>query len=166
MTTNSYGFDHAYKSHNEKVAYTRSPWGLPTEEMTDEAVRDRLQSMFPAPQQGIGDVNSKAKGSGARYNTGKPDYSLIPLNTLEDEVRVWMYGKDKYAAFNWMKGMAWSVPFACALRHLTAWQRGEQLDPESGLPHLAHVMCNIRMLTLYEKTYPEGDDRPPQEFMP
>lgn len=117
-------------------------------------------------QVGIGDVNSSAKGSGARYNDGKADISLIPLCTLEDEARVWMYGKQKYAAWNWAKGMDWSVPLACAMRHLAAWQRGEELDAESGLPHLAHAMCNLRMLTLYSKTYPEGDDRPPKELMP
>lgn len=108
----------------------------------------------------IGDVNSAEKGSGARYNDGKPAFHLIPLCTLEDEARVWEYGRRKYAAWNWAKGMAWSVPLACALRHLSAWQRGEDIDPESGLPHLAHVSCNIRMLTLYSRTFPEGDDRP------
>ncbi len=109
---------------------------------------------------GIGDVESTEKGSGARFNGGKPDYSLIPLCTLEDEAKVWAYGKQKYAAWNWAKGMPWSVPLACLLRHMAAWQRGEELDPESGLPHLAHAMCNLRMLTLYSKTYTEGDDRP------
>ena len=123
------------------------------------------QTFGPIEQEGIGDVNSNAKGSGARFNAGKPDYSLIPMHTLEDEARVWMYGAQKYAAWNWAKGMPWSVPFACAMRHLAAWQRGEDTDPESGLPHLAHVMCNLRMLTLYTKNYPEGDDRPPKEFM-
>jgi len=118
------------------------------------------------PLQGIGDVNSDAKGSGARYNTGKADLSLIPLCTLEEEAHVWAYGKKKYAAWNWAKGMDWSVPLGCALRHLSSWQRGEDIDPESGQPHLAHVMCNIRMLMLYAKTYPEGDDRPPKELMP
>lgn len=117
------------------------------------------------PLGSIGDVNSSEKGSGARFNGGKPDFSLIPLSTLEDEARVWGYGKQKYAAWNWAKGMAWSVPLACALRHLAAWQRGEDTDPESGLPHLAHVACNIRMLTLYSKTYPEGDDRPPKDLL-
>ena len=108
----------------------------------------------------VGDVHSEAKGSGARFNGGKDDFSLLPLCTLEDEVKVWMYGKNKYAAWNWAKGMAWSIPLACALRHLAAWQRGEENDPESGLPHLAHAMCNLRMLTLYSKTFKEGDDRP------
>ena len=109
---------------------------------------------------GIGDINSSEKGTGARYNTGKPDYSLIPLCTLEDEARVWTYGAQKYADWNWCKGMEWSVPFASAMRHLAAWQRGEENDPESSLPHLAHAMCNLRMLTLYKDVYPEGDDRP------
>lgn len=117
------------------------------------------------PLDGIGDVNSNEKGSGARYNGGKADLSLIPLCTLEDEARVWMYGKQKYAAWNWTKGMPWSVPLACALRHLAAWQRGEDMDPESGEHHLAHVMCNLRMLMLYSKTYQEGDDRPPKEML-
>lgn len=110
----------------------------------------------------IGDVNSNKPGSGARYNDGKPDLSLIPICTLEDEARVWEYGKRKYAAWNWAKGMDWSIPFACAMRHLAAWQRGEDRDIESGLPHLAHAMCNLRMLTLYSRTFPQGDDRPAQ----
>lgn len=119
-----------------------------------------LKDIIEQETKGIGDVNSNARGSGARYNSNKPDYSLIPLSTLEDEARVWMYGKQKYAAWNWAKGMDWSIPLACALRHLSAWQKGEENDPESGLPHLAHAMCNLRMLTLYSKTFPEGDDRP------
>lgn len=108
----------------------------------------------------VGDVNSNAKGSGARYNEGKPDFSLIPLCTLEDEARVWEYGKKKYAAWNWCKGMDWSVPFACLMRHMSRWQAGEENDAESGLPHLAHAMCNLRMLTLFANTYKEGDTRP------
>lgn len=113
---------------------------------------------------GIGDVRSDAKGSGARFNGGKPDYSLIPLSTMEDEARVWMYGKSKYAAWNWAKGMPWSAPYSSLMRHLAAWQKGEDLDSETGLPHLAHAMCNLRMLALYSKTYQEGDDRP-KEFL-
>ena len=92
----------------------------------------------------IGDVNSTELGSGARYNDGKPDLSLIPLWTLEDEARVWDYGRQtKYKAWNWAKGMPWSVPYACLQRHLAKWQRGQDLDEESGLPHLAHVACNL-----------------------
>lgn len=36
----------------------------------------------PAPAAGIGDVNSTEKGSGARYNTGKTPYELVPLSII------------------------------------------------------------------------------------
>lgn len=65
-----------------------------------------------------------------------------------------------YPAWNWAKGMPWSVPTACAVRHLLAILRGEHLDPETGLPHRGHAMCNLIMLAQYERTYQEGDDRP------
>lgn len=108
----------------------------------------------------VGEVGGTTKGSAARFNHGKPDYSLIPLCTLEDEAKVWAMGREKYGEWNWARGMKWSVPFACMLRHMAAWQAGQDIDEESGISHIAHIMCNARMLALYEKTFPEGDDRP------
>lgn len=155
----------------------------------------------PDAPAGIGDVTSDAKGSGARYNAGKPDFSLVPLRMVADSytdtdavralrqlgrfqethdtahllyaiselglygwaecARVFTYGKAKYAAWNWAKGMPWSVPLACAARHLMAMIDGEDNDPESGLPHRGHVFCNVVMLLQYTKTYTEGNDLPP-----
>jgi hypothetical protein len=112
----------------------------------------------------IGDINSTEKGTGARYNDDKPDYSLLPMHLLEGTARVFMYGSKKYAPFNWVKGMAWTVPYACALRHLFAWFRGEDVDAESGQSHLDHVICNLLMLKHYEKSYREGDNRPKDHF--
>lgn len=114
----------------------------------------------------VGDVNSDARGSGARYNDGKADWSLMPTHLLEEVVRVWMYGAKKYAAWNWTKGMAWSIPYACIIRHLYAWYwKGERNDPESGCSHLAHIVCNVMMLMHYERFYQEGDDRPKGVFV-
>lgn len=73
---------------------------------------------------------------------------------------VFDYGAQKYKDWNWAKGMPWSVPAACAVRHLLAILRGEQNDPESGLPHIGHVASNLVMLSHYEVYYLEGDDRP------
>lgn len=113
---------------------------------------------------GIGDVDSQERGSGARYNQGKPDWSLMPLPLLEEVVRVWEYGAKKYAAWNWAKGMPWSVPYSCMVRHARAWWwNGERNDPESGYSHLAHIICNVMMLMHFETKYKEGDDRP-KEF--
>ena len=72
---------------------------------------------------------------------------------------------EKYAKLGiGLKGMDWSVPYGCLLRHLDAWYRGEDNDPESGLPHLGHAMCNLVMLAHYAEHYAEGDDRPAEFF--
>ena len=42
------------------------------------------------------------------------------------------------------------------IRHLTAWRSGERLDPESGLPHLAHAACSVLfMLAIDEDSHLE-----------
>lgn len=112
----------------------------------------------------VGDVHSQERGSGARFNTGKVPLELVPLSALEDCARVFGYGREKYAAWNWAKGMDWSIPYACLLRHMAAWFNGEDNDPESGLPHLGHAMCNLVMLSTFARTYPEGDDRPAERL--
>jgi hypothetical protein len=110
----------------------------------------------------IGDVDSQERGTGARFNDGKVALDLVPLSALEDCARVFDYGRRKYAAWNWAKGMGWSDPYGCLLRHMAAWFNGENNDPESGLPHLGHAMCNLVMLATFARTYHEGDDRPVQ----
>ena len=49
------------------------------------------------------------------------------------------FGADKYASFNYLKGYDWSLSIDAALRHLLKHQMGEDMDPESGLPHLGHA---------------------------
>lgn len=79
---------------------------------------------------------------------------LVPAAEVLD------YGRKKYAPWNWAKGSNWSVPVACALRHLVAVIQGEDTDEESGLHHLAHAYCNLIMLSHYIDYYPEGNDLP------
>ncbi|MEL6236979.1 MAG: dATP/dGTP diphosphohydrolase domain-containing protein [Pseudomonadota bacterium] len=79
----------------------------------------------------------------------------------EECAAVFDYGRAKYAEWNWAKGMPWSVPLACAVRHLfLGMMTGEMLDAESQKPHRGHFLCNVVMLLTYLRTYPEGDDRP------
>jgi hypothetical protein len=73
--------------------------------------------------------------------------------------RVFHFGKTKYAAWNWTKGMPWSVPLGCAMRHVfAAGVAGEQNDPDSKDTHAGHFMCNVVMLLFFVAQYPEGDD--------
>ncbi len=113
-----------------------------------------------------GDINSDAKGSGARANKGKISLSLIPFHLLGGLARVFMGGKLKYAQWNWSSGMKWNTCMDCILRHLFKWWfMGEDTDKESGCSHLDHVLANVLMLIHYSKAYPEGDNRPPDSTM-
>lgn len=78
---------------------------------------------------------------------------------MEDCARAFDYGRKKYAAWNWARGQAWSVPIGSGIRHLLAMARGEGNDPESGLPHRGHVACNAVMLLWFVEHYKDGDDR-------
>lgn len=96
---------------------------------------------------------------------GDVDYLRLALWELGDGwvecAEVFAYGRAKYAAWNWAKGFEWSVPLACATRHLLAIIGGETTDPESGKTHHGHVYCNVVMLQTFVRTYPQGDDRTP-----
>lgn len=93
-------------------------------------------------------------------------YDLMPCipNFLEDTCKQFDFGAKKYAAWNWVKGMPWSVPLACIKRHMVKIAEGEDLDPESGVSHYGAVGCNAVMLAHYVRYYHEGDDRPPKKF--
>ncbi len=78
---------------------------------------------------------------------------------LNQTAAVLKFGADKYHAHNWRDGFVWSRPLAAAMRHIMAFNDGEDKDPESGLSHLAHAACCIMFLLEFEKTHPELDDR-------
>ena len=87
-----------------------------------------------------------------RYNTGKVDLTLIPIDAQEAEARVWMAGEKKYGRNNWEKlwgDKTTDVVLASMLRHIAAIQKGETHDAESGQPHAAHIRCNAAMLIRY-----------------
>lgn len=84
---------------------------------------------------------------GMKFDGNKPDWALLPLNATEEVVKVLTYGAIKYAPDNWKKvPNAENRYFAAAMRHLVEHRRGEEIDPESGLPHLAHAICSLMFL--------------------
>ena len=100
------------------------------------------------------------KGTGLRFNEGKIRHDLVPAIAQNEYAKVLTVGAQKYAERNWEKGMSWSKVVASLERHLNAFKRGEDIDPETGLYHTAQIMCNAAFLTEYLFTYPQGDDRP------
>ena len=97
--------------------------------------------------------------SAVKHDDGKAPMNLLSREALEQTAMVMAFGKEKYAAHNWRKGFAWSRPLSAAMRHLMAFNDGEDKDPESGLSHLAHAACCIMFLLEFEKTHKDLDDR-------
>lgn len=98
---------------------------------------------------------------GKKSDSGKLPWHLLPLDAVSDVVEVLKNGAAKYGDRNWEQGMAHSRVFSAAMRHLVAHQAGDNLDPESGLPHLAHAACNILFLLAYQQRGVGEDDRAP-----
>jgi hypothetical protein len=94
-----------------------------------------------------------------KHDHGKPRMDLLPPEALIEVSRVLGYGANKYAAHNWRKATEWGRYSAAAMRHLTAWMNGEDVDPESGLPHVAHATCCLMFLLALQQTGVGTDDR-------
>lgn len=110
------------------------------------------------PQETI-DAIQKQFGTALKFDQDKLPLHLLSTEAMNQTAAVLAFGAEKYAAHNWRKGFAWSRPLAAAMRHITAFNAGEDKDPESGLSHLAHAACCIMFLLEFEKTHKELDDR-------
>ena len=97
---------------------------------------------------------SKDQEKGRKFDGGKLEYGLLPPLALEETVKVLTFGAQKYERDNWQR-----VPdskrryFDALQRHVWAWKQGEQIDQESGLPHLAHAMCCLMFLYEHDVKY-------------
>lgn len=81
-----------------------------------------------------------------KYDSGKPDLSLIPYAFLEQVTLALMYGEKKYARANYRKGFKSHRLVGACMRHLIKWFWIEELDDESGLSHLAHAAACLAMI--------------------
>src|SRR5208282_5976958 len=80
---------------------------------------------------------------GLKYDQGKLRWDLIPFKVVEGIVEVLTFGAIKYKADSWQEvEEARSRYFAATMRHLSSWRQGETNDPESGLHHLKHALCD------------------------
>ena len=89
----------------------------------------------------------------------KTRYDLLPPELLEETARVLTFGAQKYSAHNWAQGASWSRYFSAMMRHMWAWWRGEDNDPETGFSHLAHAACCLSFLIAYQRRGLGEDDR-------
>lgn len=99
------------------------------------------------------------KEQGIRENEGKLKWSLVDFKALEPMVKVLEYGMDKYSAHNWKKGLPVTEISESLIRHLISFLSGEDIDGESGLPHVGHIACNAMFLSHMALFRSDMDDR-------
>lgn len=83
-----------------------------------------------------------ANSEGLRYNEGKRKWSLVHFQSLEPMIEVLEFGAKKYEPDNWKKGFPKKEVLESMQRHLAKLFDGEEIDQESGLHHIGHIMCN------------------------
>ncbi len=115
--------------------------------------------------QGTGVSDSFGDTAGFKFDKGKLRYDLIPMESMKALATILTLGAEKYAARNWEGGMSWQRVYASLMRHLVAFEAGEDTDPESGELHMAHALCNVVFLVTYQMrpSLADFDDRPTPE---
>ena len=100
---------------------------------------------------GGGPIEPGTGGSGvyqqAKSDAGKPHPSYVPVSLINAVMAVREHGNRKYGDPDNWKQVEPERYHQAMLRHiLAAWNDPYKIDPESGLPHIAHVATNIAFL--------------------
>lgn len=86
-------------------------------------------------------------------------YDLIPAGPLEQLATLYGAGAVKYSPRNWELGFDWSTPYNAAIRHMQKHNAGEDIDPETNVPHVIAAAWNMFAIAEFMTTHPELDDR-------
>lgn len=91
----------------------------------------------------------------------KPQLQLTPPAFSEELARVFEFGKEKYGERNWITGdgVTLQTYLGAILRHTNKIISGEDIDPESGLEHVAHIAASCAIILDAKKCGKLKDDR-------
>lgn len=98
-----------------------------------------------------------------KFDHGKLRHDLVPPEVVNALASVLTFGAAKYGDRSWQRGMDWSRVYGAAQRHMLAFWGGDDIDPESGMPHLWHALTNLAFLVSYQALSAGRDDRWKQE---
>lgn len=101
--------------------------------------------------------------TGGQKQAKREQFHTIPAEALFELSRLYEYGSSRYAPYNFRRGYDFSLSFDALQRHAWLWWNGEDVDPESGLSHMASVAWHaltLLMMVQSEDMVGEFDDRP------
>lgn len=94
--------------------------------------------------------NEQADTQEAKADKDKPRPSLVQPALIRADMSVREYGCQKYHKPDNWRNVEAARYWDALLRHvLAAWDDWRAVDPESGLPHLHHIICNAGFLAQY-----------------
>ena len=101
---------------------------------------------------------------GVKYDGEKPKMHLLPPKAINEVAKVLTFGAQKYDEENWRKLEDLQSRYSSgALRHIFAHLDSEDLDPESGLSHLAHAICCLLFKLEIELENAKIEEEKPRE---
>lgn len=100
------------------------------------------------------------KTKGIKFDADKERFDLLPPRPLFLLAKLYTKGAKKYADRNWENGMDWNRLFGAIQRHLWKFWNGENIDQETGVPHVINAAWSCFALCEYMFTHKELDNRP------
>lgn len=86
-----------------------------------------------------------------RHNAGKTAWTLLDYDSIEEAIKVLEWGAREYGEENWKRGLNRQELLESNQRHLKALINGEENDPQTGLPHEAHIICNAMFYSFHRR---------------
>lgn len=126
--------------------------------MTDKITRDLWYRM----ENGLGATKKESNPKEA-CGIRKIPLSTVPQAVLAEAALGLLEGGRKYGRHNYRDTkVRASTYFDATWRHISAFWEGEDIDPDSGIPHISKAVASLMVLRDAQITDNYVDDRPPK----
>ena len=134
--------------------------------MKEDFFREKFEHVGPGGEEPISEerytsdeIRVTDPVTGGQKGQKLSQLGAIDPQSIMEIAKVAGFGAQKYERMNFMRGYAWSLSYDAMQRHLHAFWNGEETDPESGLPHLAHAAWHCCALLSFAQRNLGTDDR-------
>lgn len=132
-------------------------------EQVERDFNKQIETMRDASVTSGGTGGSKLSNPKDIIGVRKAPLSCVPMNVIAEIGVGMLEGATRYGRHNYRAvGVRSSVYFDATMRHLVAYWEGEDVDPDSGVNHLAKALTS---LVVWRDAQMQGmceDDRPPR----
>lgn len=129
----------------------------------DDGEERVLEKGSAAPEEGPDSKDTNPKDA---IGSTKLSFGLVPDTLSTFAALAFTEGATKYGSYNWrVAGVRASIYRDALERHLKKWWNGEEVDPKTGVSHLASVIACAGIILDAALVGKLTDDRPPKAPM-